>query len=87
MIVGRPEFKISGGMSQTDRTEREIERAWLQHDPQRNAIPPIWRRLRRFKRTLEPTSVKIRAELQDEVFLRQLVPLHSEFDRLNPSSK
>jgi hypothetical protein len=60
-------------MSLTE-TEREIERAWLQHDPQRNAIPQeIWRRLRRFKRTLEPTSLKIKATLQDETKLRSLV--------------
>ena len=60
MIVGRP--------------EREIERAWLQHDPQRNAIPPeIWRRLRAIKRTFEPSSQKIKAALGDEEMLNSLV--------------
>jgi hypothetical protein len=71
VIVGRPELKILGG---TDQTEREIERAWLQHDPQRDRIPSaIGRRLRVLKKEFEPTSVKIKAALQDEVLLRQLV--------------
>jgi hypothetical protein len=74
VIVGRPELTISSGMSPTDQTEREIERAWLQHDPQRNTIPQeIWRQLRRFKREFEPTSAKIKATLQDEALLRSLV--------------
>jgi hypothetical protein len=61
-------------MSLTDQTEREIERAWLQHEPQRNAVPQeIWRRLRRFRRALEPTSKKIKAALLDEASLRSLV--------------
>jgi hypothetical protein len=55
-------------------SEREIERAWLQHEPHRASIPPeIWRRLRVFKKEFEPTSTKIRAALQDESLLRQMV--------------
>jgi hypothetical protein len=74
MIVGRPEIQISGGMGQTDQTEREIERAWLQHDPARDRVPSdIWRQLRSIKREIEPTSLKIRATLQDEKLLHQLV--------------
>jgi hypothetical protein len=65
---------MTTAMNLTDQTEREIERAWLQHDPQRNAIPlDIWRRLRVLKKDLEPTSAKIKAALQDEALLRQMV--------------
>jgi hypothetical protein len=61
-------------MSLTNQTEREIERAWLQHEPHRAAIPAaVWRRLRVFRKEFEPTSVKIRAALQDEALLRSLV--------------
>jgi len=61
-------------MSLTDQTEREIERAWLQHERHRAAIPQeIWRRLLVLKKELEPTSAKIKAALQDETLLRSLV--------------
>jgi hypothetical protein len=61
-------------MSLTSQTEREIERAWLQHQPDRDRIPSdIWRKLRAIKHTLEPTSLKVKAALQDEALLRSLV--------------
>jgi hypothetical protein len=64
MIVGRPELKISGG---TNQTEREIDRAWLQHDPARNFIPTeIWRRLNAIKQELIPTAAVIEKLLRDQ---------------------
>jgi hypothetical protein len=61
-------------MSLTDQTEREIERAWIQHEPHRAAIPArFWRKLQALKNQFEPTSVKIRAVLADEAMLRSLV--------------
>jgi hypothetical protein len=74
-ILGQAAMKISGNMmSLTDQTERDIERAWLKHDPHRAVIPsPVWRKLNAIKKQLEPTSVKIKAALQNEASLRQLV--------------
>jgi hypothetical protein len=73
-VFQRPVLKVSGGPSLTGPTAREIDRAWLQHEPDRDRIPSdIWRRLRRFKKDFEPTSVKIRAVLAYESMLRQLV--------------
>jgi len=69
-------YLMSANGNDTNDTSltREIERAWLQHEPQRNAIPQeIWRQLRQLKRTLEPTSKKIKTTLQDEASLRSLV--------------
>ncbi len=54
--------------------ERQLDRAWASHDPERNRIPySIWRRLHALKREFEPTASKIRELLADEALLRQLV--------------
>jgi hypothetical protein len=77
-MLERPEMKVSGGMSLTDPTNREreidIDRAWLQHESVRTRIPSVvWRKLNALKKELEPTSLKIKAALQDEASLRTLV--------------
>ena len=68
-MLGRPELKISGGMSH----EREIALAWLQHQHSERIPLDIWRQLRSIKREIEPTSLKIKAALNDEASLRSLV--------------
>ena len=71
VVLERPVLRI---LSQTDQTEREIEQAWLQHQPERDRIPSeVWRKLRALKREIEPTSVKIRAALKDDEALRLIV--------------
>jgi hypothetical protein len=58
----------------SEQVERDIERAWLRHQPERDRIPTeIWRKLRLFKKQFEPTSAKIKAALSDEAVLRSLV--------------
>jgi hypothetical protein len=64
----------AGDMDLTDQTEREIERAWLRHQPERDRIPAMaWRKLQTLKKQLEPTSSKIKVALGDEAALQSLV--------------
>jgi hypothetical protein len=71
VMLGRPELKI---LSQEREIEREIDRAWLQHEPIRDRIPSVaWRQLRGLKKQFEPTAVKVTAALKDEEMLRLLV--------------
>ncbi len=68
-MLGRPELKIID----TD-LEREIERAWRQHEPERDRIPSTaWRKLQALKNQYEPTALKLRAALNDEAALHALV--------------
>jgi hypothetical protein len=54
--------------------ERDIERAWLRHDPSRDRIPSVfWRRLQAEKKTFDPTSLRVKAALADEAGLHRLV--------------
>jgi hypothetical protein len=50
----------------TARIAKEINRAWLLHDPSRSKIPPeIWRRLRAFKRQLAGPAAAIERSLKN----------------------
>lgn len=70
-MLGRPELKI---IASPLPIEREIELAWLRHEPERNRIPAaIRRRLRALKKEFEPTSMKIKVALNDEEMLSSLV--------------
>jgi hypothetical protein len=65
-------LKVSSGVER-ESIEREIERAWHQHQ-HRDRIPSeIWRQLRALKKEFEPTSAKIKMVMADETMLRQLV--------------
>ena len=67
-------FESSQHSSNDDRSQREIELAWLSHEPERNRIPTVvWRQLRAIKKEIEPTSVKINATLQNEEMLHLLI--------------
>jgi hypothetical protein len=61
--------------------QREVELAWLKHEPERNRIPEtIRRRLRDFKASLETTAATIEQILKRETlaryFVEQLVRRH-----------
>jgi hypothetical protein len=54
--------------------EREVERAWLQHDPARGKIPSdAWRALRIFKRSIVPQAARVSAASDDLKRIRALM--------------
>jgi hypothetical protein len=54
--------------------EREIERAWLQHDPARAKITnEAWRALRQFKRTIAPLAARVTAAADDGKRIKALM--------------
>jgi hypothetical protein len=67
-------FLMPGTRDVSEQIEREIERAWIVHEPDRARSPhEVWRKLRVHKKQFEPTSSKIRAALLDEASLQSLV--------------
>jgi hypothetical protein len=57
-----------------DARTREIERAWIAHQPERARIPPeAWRQLRIFKRSLVPQVARINKAGADRDFLHEVV--------------
>ena len=61
-------------MELADQIAREVDLAWLQHEPARAEIPAeLWRKLRAFKRELLPTAGIIEAVLKKEKLARSLI--------------
>jgi hypothetical protein len=57
-----------------DARTRDIERAWLQHDPSRGKIPSeSWRALRNFKRSLAPQAARVGAASDDGKRIKALM--------------
>ena len=54
--------------------QRELDRAWSKHEPERDRIPSdIWRRVRAFKRELAPTAAIIENVLKREQLAQPLI--------------
>jgi hypothetical protein len=58
-----------------DRTrDREIEKAWLAHEPERARVPrEVWRDLRTFKRTIAPIADRLDAASTDRDRIKVLL--------------
>jgi hypothetical protein len=57
-----------------DARTRDIERAWLQHDPSRGKIPSeSWRALRIFKRSIAPLATRVGLASDDRKRIKQLM--------------
>jgi hypothetical protein len=57
-----------------DRREREVDRAWIEHDPSRARIPSeAWRALRRYKAGIAADAARIMAASEATPRLRALL--------------
>jgi hypothetical protein len=58
----------------SEQIDREMELAWLSHDPLRRLIPgDVLRRLRALKRELEPTANLIERLLRDDALVKNII--------------
>jgi hypothetical protein len=54
--------------------DRDIDRAWATHQPERIRVPAeIWRKLRTFKRSIAPAAVNIKRILDDDTTMKRLM--------------
>jgi hypothetical protein len=54
--------------------EREVEKAWIQHDPARGKITnEAWRALRQFKRSIAPQAARVGLASDDRKRIRELM--------------
>jgi hypothetical protein len=54
--------------------ELQIDRAWLQHDPDRGRIPrEVWGKVRTFKRAIAPIAQRLDAASQDRDRIKTLL--------------